>query len=170
MIRLKVGAANLQEALGHLADVSERNAGIQEKLASLQQERNSRLGLAERFARGSGEDIGKLNRGIVLANKANNDAKAFDKFSPADRNLVLDFLDSAGGASLTGLRGAPRADDLKNRLLSDFNGGAFKLTPAQQAEERGLQDAAKAAYDAGVEAAKQLVASRRRLRKVFLRG
>lgn len=155
LFRLQSGAASLQQALRNLADVSERNAAIQEKLSQLQQEREGRLGLAERYALAEPDEFRELERGFALANKANNQG-SLEGFSFDDRKLILNALSAAGSATLTGFNGAPRADDLRNSLLSSVFGGAFRLNARQRAEEQGLLATAEGRGKIGEQALEQL--------------
>ncbi len=141
VLRLKGRAADLQQALKNLADVSARTAAVQEKLNRLQQERDSRLGLAERYATASPDELVKLNRSALLANEAAN-AGNLNGLLSDDRRGVIDFLRSAGGTTLSGFKGSPRADDLLGNLLGKSFGGAFDLTAGQKAEEGALQQVA----------------------------
>lgn len=138
VIRLKDRASNLTQALKHLADTSERNAVVQEKLSRLQQEKEGRLGLAERVATAGPEELARIQRGFLLAKDVNNGRK-LDSFGSEDRRLIIDTLRSASGVTLTGFAGAPRAEDLLKKALSEFAGGAFGLTPQQRAEEGALK-------------------------------
>ncbi|QEL19566.1 hypothetical protein [Limnoglobus roseus] len=91
------------------------------------------------MATSSPDDLNRLNRGFILANQANNQ-RNLDNFGVDDRRAIVDALRTAGGATLTGFNGAPRADDLLKKMLSNSFGGAFKLNPGQDAEEKRLQD------------------------------
>jgi hypothetical protein len=138
VVRLKDRAANLQQALRNLADVAERSAVIQEKLNRLKQEEDGRLGIAERFATAGYEERARINQGFVLANQAANRG-TLDGFGADQQRQIVEALRSAGGVTLTGFNGSPRADDLLRNLLSHSFGGAFRLTGDQQRERAGLQ-------------------------------
>src|SRR5262249_17502246 len=150
-------AASLQQALKHLADTSERNAGIQEKLGRLQQERDSRLGLGERFATADAGERARLNRGLALAGRAAAGGPGLDGLPLEDRKLVLDVLRSAGTTTLTGFKGAPRADDLYKSLLSKYAGGTFDLNAGQKAEEGQLRKDAQANNATGEKSIEELI-------------
>ncbi|MBN9520666.1 hypothetical protein J0H58_19470 [bacterium] len=156
VVRLTTRASNLQQALKRLADVSQRQVTIQEKLNRLKEEEDGRLGLAERYATASPEELARLDRGFVMANQAAQVGN-LDGFSNDDRRLIVDTLRSAGGITLTGFNGSPRADDLLRNLLGNSFGGAFRLTQAQQAERRGLQGETLNRNGVGEEAIQQLI-------------
>ncbi|VTR96140.1 Marine sediment metagenome DNA, contig: S01H1_S03621 (Fragment) OS=marine sediment metagenome GN=S01H1_29933 PE=4 SV=1 [Gemmata massiliana] len=138
VLRLKTNASNLQQALKNLADTSERSAVLQEKLNRLKQEEDGRLGLAERFATADPAEQLRLNRSVVLANDAANKGN-LDSFGNEDRRQILDFLNSARGVTLTGFKGSPRAEDLKNSLLANSFGGQFQLNRDQKAENASVR-------------------------------
>lgn len=141
VVRLKTQAANLQQALKHLADASTRNAAIQERLSRIQQEKDGRLGLVERYATASVEERVRLNRGFMLAARA-NERGTLDGMADDDVRAVFESLHAAGSATLTGFKGAPRADDLLNNLKYNSFGGAARLPAGMAAEERNLQQEA----------------------------
>ena len=134
--RLQGQANSLTLALKNLSDVTTRTAVIQEKLNRLQQEKEGRRGLVERFLTADGDQATELNRGLLLANQANNQGN-FNGLLPQDIKAALDFLRSAGGATLGGFKGAPRADDLINKLLDAAGAG---LPVGKRKDEEGLQD------------------------------
>lgn len=136
---LQSQSARLQSALKNLSDVTTRTAEIQDKLNRLQQDKEGRRGLLERFLTADPDQAAELNRGLALANQANQQG-SFDGFLPADAKAAIDFLKSAGGATLNGFQGAPRADDLLNKLLDNTAGGIAKGDAAKQKEEADLQD------------------------------
>src|SRR5262249_34884092 len=120
VLKLKDRAANLQQALKNLADVSERNAVVQERLQRLQQESEGRLGFAERFATADPSERLRLNRGLVLANQAFNRG-SLDGLGTEDTRLVIDTFKSLRGVTLSGFNGGPRAEDaLKSVLEGSF--------------------------------------------------
>jgi TP901 family phage tail tape measure protein len=136
---LKSQAVNLAAALRNLSDVSARSAEAQEKLSRFQQDREGRRSGVERFATAEGEQAAELNRGLLLAQKANQQGN-FDGFIPSEIRSALDVLRSFGGATLTGFKGAPRADDLVNKLIDTLGGGAAQLGPGRAADEKSAQD------------------------------
>lgn len=142
VLRLKSRAGDLQQALKHLADTSERGAVIQEKLQRLQQEREGRLGFAERYVTASPEERLRLNQGLRLVNQVNNRGGSLEGLSPDQSRHVIETLNSLSGVTLTGLNGSPRADDLKRLILTQSLGGAFGLNPQQRADEQGLKNEA----------------------------
>jgi polyhydroxyalkanoate synthesis regulator phasin len=71
---------------------------------------------------------------------------------------ALDFLKSAGGATLKGFPGAPRADDLVNKLLENSAGGIAK----PGADEKALQDELVKRAHASEEAQKEFAKSLQR--------
>jgi TP901 family phage tail tape measure protein len=156
LVELRGRAANLQQALQNLANVSERNAAVQERLNVIQRERESRLGLAERYVTGSADDRAQLDRGALLANLANNQGR-LDNFGEEDRRTLVGYLRSAGNATLTGLAGSPRANELLERLLTGGRaGGAFGLPEGQRREEGDLRRRLADNAQAGEQAARSL--------------
>jgi hypothetical protein len=156
VLRLKSRAADLQTALRNLTDVTNQTSVAQEKLSRLQQEKEGRLGLAERFATAGPEEMVRMNRGLLLANEAARQGN-LDNFSADDRRSIIETLRSAGGVTLTGFAGSPRADDLLKNLLSNSFGGAFRLNDGQQQEERQLQDVIGQRFKAAEDATIQLI-------------
>jgi hypothetical protein len=141
-VRLKAESANLVQALKNLGNVTERTAVLQEKLNRFQQERDSRIGLSERYATADLAQRAQLNYGLLLANRANNLGQAnggdfkgvLDKFGVEEVRAIIDFLRGAGGTTFKGFQGGPRADDLLRKLLEGF-GGIGGLDAQQAAEE-----------------------------------
>lgn len=138
--RLKDVSVNLQAALRQLADASTRNAAIQEKLSKIDEDKQSRLGFGERYISGDLEGRQQIERGLLLANTANNQ-KSLDNFVPQDQKLILDTLRGLGNAKLTGFTGQPVANDLADNLVKNFAGGTFDLDSQRKGEKTGLQDA-----------------------------
>lgn len=137
--RLLDRSSNLRQALGHLANASERNAAIQERLNRIQQEREARTGLGEQYASSDAEGRLRIQRGFLLANQAQQQG-SIDHFAPQDQRLIVETLRSAGNATLSGVNGSPRANDLLQALIGGSFNGAFNLTGGQQAEEGQLQN------------------------------
>jgi hypothetical protein len=141
-VRLKAESANLVQALKNLANVTERTAVLQDKLNRFQQERDSRIGLAERYATADLAQRAQLNYGLLLANRANNLGQAnggdfkgvLDKFGVEEVRAIIDFLRGAGGTTFKGFQGGPRADDLLRKLL-EGSGGIGGLDAQQAAAE-----------------------------------
>jgi hypothetical protein len=160
-IRLKVASNNLVLAMTNVAKVAERTAVLQEKLNRIQQEREGRLGLQERYATADFAQRAQLNYGLLLANRANNlgvanggDFKGvLDKFGVEEVRAIIDFLRGAGGTTFKGFQGAPRADDLLRNLLQGFGGlglDAQQLKEEAEARkefQRRQEDAEKAQQD-----------------------
>lgn len=155
---LRSRAADYRQALEHLTNSSERNANVQERLANIQRERESRLSVGEQFATADAEGRLHIQRGVLLANQANERGN-LDNLTTEDQRLVIETLRSFGGATLSGFRGSPRADDLRNNLISNSFGGAFRLNPSQQAEETRLQDVVIQRLGDASEAMSRLIAS-----------
>lgn len=137
LVRLKDESGRLQEALKHLSDASERNAGIQEKLASIQSDRQGRLGFQEKYLTSDEQGRNTMNRGLLLANAANNQG-SIKGFSVPDQGLILQTLRSLGQAKLTGFNGSPQADMLHRRLIEQSL-GAGVVDPDNGREEVGLK-------------------------------
>jgi TP901 family phage tail tape measure protein len=137
---LKDRASNLEQALGHLANAGERNAAIQERLALIERERESRLSLGEHFFTSDDEGRLRLQRGFGLVGQATNQG-SLDNFTAQEQRLIIETLRAAGGATLPGLGGL-RADDIKNNLIRNSAGGIFGLNETQRAEEASLQNTA----------------------------
>jgi len=164
LARLKDQAANLQNALKHLADVSERNAAAQEKLGALKQEADARIGLGERYLRADGEEMMRLNRGSLLVNQAYSrpqGQRGLDNLSVEDRRLALDWVGAARGTRLQGFQGSPLADDVHRTLIQESAGGAFNLTAGQQNEMQELQRVLLANAATAEQAQNQLITFQR---------
>jgi TP901 family phage tail tape measure protein len=153
--RLESQSALLTKALQNLTDVSRRTAGAQERLGAIQRDRESRLGVAERFALASPEQKLELSRGIQYANQANAQggrALSNDQFA-----LALNALNNLGQARLGGFDGQPIASDLKNKLLKERFGFADvgdQEKGNEAAARKELAEAAQAAAEAAEALAK----------------
>jgi hypothetical protein len=144
---LQSEATNLKQALVNLTDAAGRNAAIQEKLASIQQDRDSRLSFGGRFIRADYQERAQLTRGLTLTQIAGRTG-SLDQFLQPDQRLILETLSSLGNAKLTGLGGIT-ARDLEQNLVRRFNGGVFDLAPGDRAHEAEL----KSAYDQNLKVA-----------------
>jgi hypothetical protein len=150
LVNLRNQAGLLSEALGHLANASERNAAVQEKLSQLQQDKEGRLGFGERYLMANEDERLRMNRGMSLVNAANN-AGSVKGFAAEDQRLILETLQSLGGTKLSGANGQPIAADLKQNLVREFLGPAA-MDAGNREQEKGLRgealknlaDAAKA--------------------------
>ncbi len=167
LLRLKGRAADLQAALQHLTE-DVRNAGAAEKLRGIEGDRQGRQGLAERFATADAGQLAQLNRALALANEANNNPKAFDDFTAEDRRSTLDLLRGAGNTKLEGFKGSPHADTLVDRLLTQFQGGAFGLSKDSQTEQEGLRKSIEEANKTAVKAQEELVKAQGQVSEKFL--
>lgn len=132
---LKTRASELQQALKHLTDTSERSAGAQEKYARLQDEKGSRRGLAERYLTADPAQKAELQYGFALAARAQSQGGSLSGNTAVQNQKLFAYLSSAGNSTLN-LPGGPRANDLLNSIL-DKNGGG--LRPEQKKEESELQ-------------------------------
>lgn len=155
LAKFRQQAADAQQALKNLAEGSEKLAAINEKLARLQQDRDARLGVAERFVRGGFEGQAELNRGIALAYSASRQG-SLDAFSRPDQSLILDALRTVGQAQLTGFPGKPTGQGLADTLLRKSFGGTFDLDPARKKEETALQTRAEDAARTQTQAFQEL--------------
>jgi TP901 family phage tail tape measure protein len=161
VVRLKSRAADLQQALKNLTDVAGRTAQAQEKLNRLQQEKDGRVGIAERLLTADPEEQFRLQRTALNVRQAAQ-AGSLDGFLPSERRDMLDFLKQAGGVTLSGLPGAPRADDLARTLVENSLGGLAKLPADKLREEKELQDIIQRRANAGAGAADALDANQER--------
>jgi TP901 family phage tail tape measure protein len=153
LIRLKSRAADTQLALKHLADVSERNAAAFEKIRQLEGDRQARLAFGERAITSGPEEQNNLARGLILANQANNSKGAIANFTPEDARLAFDYLNANGDAKLGGFNGAPRASDLKERLISE---AGFGLNANEQKQLEGLRSGVNGNNATGIAASEKL--------------
>lgn len=156
LVKLQDEAARLQEALRHLSDASQRNAAAQEKLAHIEQDREGRLGFFERYATSGLEERQRLDRGVLLAQGANN-LKTIRGFSPEDQSLIIQTLSSFGGAKLSGFAGQPVAADLKRQLLEDFGGPGATLDAKNRTERDELRNVVAENFRAAQAASQALV-------------
>lgn len=155
-IQFQAEAVRAKEALGRLADVSQRNAGIQERLARIDAERSDRLGLAEQVLKGGPLAAVRLNQGANLANIANQQGTA--AFTPQAFDLLFHFLDSVKNVKLQGLGGVTGAEFKELVLRTDPRTKNLANLPANREKERDslLNEVAKNLADA-VEAQKRLI-------------
>jgi TP901 family phage tail tape measure protein len=166
LVRLRDQASRLQQALGHLADASERNAGAQEKLANIGQDRDSRLGFGERYLSSSAEEKAQIQRGLILTNQANR-AGSIRQLGEEDQKLVLQTLNSLGRTKLEGFQGQPIAADLKDKLLTEAGFGVSQNT-AQQ--EQALQQQVLQGHQQAIEAQQALVGHQEALQVSFFQN
>lgn len=168
LVRLRDQATRLQQALGHLADASERNVGAQEKLASIGRDRESRASFGERLINASAEEKVQIQRGLVLANQANN-AGSIRQFSEEDQRLIINTLGSLGQAKLTGFRGQPNAADVKERLVGDYL-GAGRIDPDNAKAEKSLQEQVLQNMQQAIEAEQAGIVHREALQTSFFQN
>lgn len=140
-------ANNLQAALRNLTNVSERAAGIQEKLNDSNANRGGRLGYAERFIMANPEQQARMQRGQDVVAGLDRGKLDFKTLSQDEQRLALETMNDFSGVRLaSGRTGA----GLKEQVLGKLPG---VLDPKQEAERTGLQDklvdVAKVAESAG---------------------
>jgi hypothetical protein len=114
----------LKEAQERLRRVAAAKARLESEIeaARLRKDRESRLALlafTERFLRADENERVRLDRGMLLANVANNNG-SLRGFSPQDQRLIMYVLTLLGKAKLTGFVGQPIAAELKKKLAADF--------------------------------------------------
>lgn len=133
--RLTGTVDNLREALRLLSDASRRSAGIQERLATLQQDRIERQNVVERFLTSGPEEQTRFNRGIALIPAARQ--QGLQNLGP----LAGDVLNALNALGNQPLQGGQRAADLKAELLAGVKDAAGRplLPPRQGGEEEGLR-------------------------------
>jgi TP901 family phage tail tape measure protein len=153
---LQIRANNTKQALEGLANAANL-AAAREKLRNIQDEKQSRLGFAERLATAGPDELADLIRATNLTKFAlGNGGQNFQGLLAEDRKLVLDFLKSAGTAKLPGFQQPggpiPRAADLVENLL----GGIIPQLPEDKREEEGLRRFIEAGTARAVEANREL--------------
>jgi TP901 family phage tail tape measure protein len=124
---------NAVQALRNLADASKLNASLQERLATLDKDKEARLGLAEGYLRGSPKDRAAQAHAARATIRAVTNKKGLDSLSHGDVVKVLDFLDSAGEARLFG--GEKTGSQLKTQLIRNSKAGRFFAPNAKDAAE-----------------------------------
>lgn len=166
LAELKGNAANLQAALRHLADASERNAAVQEKLSSITRDRDSRVSFGERYLTADAGERAEINRSLVLANAANNRGN-LDRFSDEEIKSIIGVLRSLGSAKLTGFQGQPVAADLLEKLVRKSGGGVFDVSGDRKTEEDALRKQLVENAKKSEEAAKELFENQKGLQESF---
>lgn len=129
-------ALRAQEALKNLADASQLNAGVQEKLARLEQERSERLSLGERILRGGSEVSARLTQGAALAQLAGRQGNVAG-FAPQQIGVLFDFLDQLKNSRI-GALGGITGEDFKAQLIRNTVPGIANLPGGLEGERQGL--------------------------------
>lgn len=166
LARLKDQSSRLQEALKHLTDASERNAGAQEKLAKIQQDKEGRTSFFDRYINSGAEERVNTQRGLLLTHQAAN-VGSVRGFGPDDQRLILSTLQSLGGAKLTGLKGQETADYYRNLFIREFSGGLLQ-DPANKDEEKDLKKVIVENFVTAQAAQKELVESQKSVNQDFV--
>jgi TP901 family phage tail tape measure protein len=152
LTNLKTRAADLNQALKNLTDVSERNAAAQEKLGKIQNEREGRQSLGMRYATSNIEGRTEIARAFSLLNSAARMGTA-SQFTVRDQNQIFSLLSSLSPQMrLQGLGGAT-VKDITSQLLNTTFGGAFSLDPQTAAMERALENFVQQNYEVASRAA-----------------
>ncbi len=161
--QVQLQANNLQQALKNVADASNRLAAIDDRLAQLRGNRQSRVSFAERFARAGFEERGRLGRGAALTTGLiKNEFKGLETFTQDQIGEVLDFLSDENTLIRTGGGGELRKGDVKNKILEAFRPGGVPLAlpnKPQLAEEAGLEGGRQQVVDQAAEASRLLANS-----------
>jgi TP901 family phage tail tape measure protein len=107
---------NLQEALRNLADAGKRGAAIQERLNTINSDRDNRLSFAEKFIMASPEERQKMRRGQTLAAQVAQDPELFKRMSEENKRLFIQASHDIGPSQFkNGFTG----DSLRNFVLED---------------------------------------------------
>jgi TP901 family phage tail tape measure protein len=153
-------ANNLSQALQNLANVTERNATVQERLSVLDRDRESRLGFAERLLTAGPDEVNRLTRGGILA-QGGIEQGTLAHLPQQQRQEAVEFLRSAGDAIIPGLgNGRLTAREHLNQLaLGTFP--ELGQAPEQRQERTALEGQLLANSDTAVRAG-ELIAGQTR--------
>ncbi|HEX4610098.1 MAG TPA: phage tail tape measure protein [Urbifossiella sp.] len=132
--RLMGSSNNLQAALRNLANVSERAAGLQEKLNAANQNRDSRLGYAEKYLFADDEGRARMQRGQDLIVGLDRGRENFNGLSGDEQRLAIQSLGDFGQTRLASGR---TAEGLRRQLLGSLPG---VTDDNQETERHGLQE------------------------------
>jgi TP901 family phage tail tape measure protein len=151
---LRDRANNAQQALRHLADVSERTAAAQEKLAQINADRNDRRSFIERFLSSDLNEQANTQRSGVLAEHALAQGHV-NNFVPEDVARIFQYLRSAGNVTLATPRG-PLTGHNAAEFLTDNSHPDARLPAHLQQQQDELQGTITGRYATAEKALAQL--------------
>jgi hypothetical protein len=133
---LQGNAQRLGQALENLADSSNRNAIIQEKINKLEEDRQGRLSFTEKLLTASPRERLDMQRNANLSDIAASQGN-FAGFNPREITRVLDHLASVGNTRLPGYGNATGAD-VRERLLTNSGVAVGTIDPRRERMRIGL--------------------------------
>lgn len=136
LANLQGNAQRLGQALENLADTSERNAIIQEKINKLEEDRQGRLSFTEKLLTADPKTLREMNRNAQLSDVAAQQGN-FVGFNAKQIGGVLEHLASLGNARLPGYNNAA-ASDVRERLLLNSGIGVGTIDPRNEKMRIGL--------------------------------
>ncbi len=157
---LRAETKRYEEALKKLTETNDRASEIQGRLNKLEEDRQSRLGIAEKYATGGPDEIFKLEQGAGLIRAAAAQGGNFNNFNVDQRRLVLETLRQYGNASLQGLPGQFQGitgGKFSEVLLKNFAPQLASLAPEQQNQETILKEELKNVFNLAVRAQSAIV-------------
>lgn len=166
LTNLKSRAADLNQALKNLTDVSERTAAAQERLGKIQADREGRQALGMRYATANAEGRAEIARSFQLLNAAARLGTAAP-FGIREQNQIFSLLSSLSPQMrLQGLGGVS-VKELTSQLMTTTFGGAFDLDPQTAAMERALENFVQTNYETAARAAQLQVDLQKNLQAEF---
>lgn len=144
---------NSVQALKNLADASNLNASLQQRLGTLQKDQDARLNLGAKFFGGTRQDQRQIGREAQSAIKAIS-VGTFDRLSQKDRQQAVSFLQNSSDVRLFG--GEKTGKDFLNDLIKTSAGGLFNPTGKDQNEADSLNQQIKANFDLAIQAQEKL--------------
>lgn len=133
---LQGNAQRLGMALENLADSSDRNAIIQEKINKLEEDRQGRLSFTEKLLTADPKQRREMQRNSNMSDVAAQQGN-FAGFGAKQITGVLEHLSSLGNAKLPAYGGAT-GSDVRERLLTNSGMGIGTIDPRSERKRIGL--------------------------------
>ena len=156
LLKLKSEASNLNEALKNLSDQSERLSAAQEKLAKIQRDKETELGIGKRLLTGGPEARQRFGQGQQLLNVAQNQGFNIGNFNDDQAKILFEFVDQFG----------EKGKDISDRIVKSTTGLGVG-TKGKQKEEAALTNEITRIMNAQVEAQQLLTANQKTLQQEY---
>ena len=156
LLKLKSEASSLNEALKNLSDQSDRLSAAQEKLAKIQRDKETELGIGKRLLTGGPEARQRFGQGQQLLNVAQGQGFNIGNFNDEQAKILFEFVDQFG----------EKGKDISDRIVKSTTGLGVG-TKGKQKEEAALTNEITRIMNAQVEAQQLLTANQKTLQQEY---
>ena len=154
--KLKEASKRLSIQLDFLGDAAGRTAAAQEELSRIRQQRETRFGLAERFAGGSNEERRQFAELTQLVTAIATGQRTLNQLGGDDRKAVIALVKELGTNRIaTGQGRSISADELLKRIIESTGVGGLGITRAG-ADEQNLAGRIRKTFQIAEEAQRQI--------------